>query len=390
MQRSWPTSSTSSVAILIVDDFGGEEGTNSLQQAFTIGKDFDSGVLDKQDANNQLLALDDQPGLHGPLVMNHLNQLIQSTGKFMEPMVSSDNVLWQLDGSQSYLLVQAVNVPGYDPDLVQSATAAAIDNLMSEGYERFVINMSFGAIPCSVAVDFDQSSFGEARLFEAYVDAERQVNGLSDLYQEPERETIQSILCENPVDERTANSCADNDTETLLNGYVNSELYCFLTTPVPGSNAIETLVSDMRANEDIAVEFVASSGNFSRPCPLYPARLADVISISSNNVNSSDLSGFTNLGEIVGPGSWFWLANSLDIYTLDTNDPMAPGPRSVRVGYAGTSFSSPYISLRVASRMSINLWDQNDHNAHAYAGQATPPLRYYCNLEFSLTAPVCP
>lgn len=391
------------VAIIVVDDFGDEGTMGDLSDDMQILDDLANGSLSIPDAFAQLENLQTTGGQHGPLVLNHLLQLVNSTDEFEFydiSVPSTDTIILQLVSTETLMLIKAVNVSSeYEPELIVDRTQEAIDTIVSEyGINHFVINMSFNLVPCVVVEDFENSDTDE---IEVYVDTifEQNEDVLEEAFPREDLLAKASEICASDDDEATVEFCEDieSDPEVLVDIYVNTELLCFITTPMLGGedDIISPFIEELLNSDDIEVEFVSAAGNFSRPCPFYPARLRDVISVSSLDILSTSqpmFSSFSNQGEDVAPGAWFWLTDFIEYYQSGfSEDPIGTSNFGVGIVYGGTSFATPHISLEVAYEMAFAEWSQDDHNRHTYAQNGSPPLRYYCDISFNMPSPVsCP
>ncbi|MBK8026795.1 MAG: S8/S53 family peptidase [Chloroflexi bacterium] len=87
---------------------------------------------------------------HGDLVFQHLEFVLNSRHKsVLSPSILPHAVKrWESAGGQSIWLA-AVDTNQYEIGAIVSNVIAAIRALQAEGVERFVINMSFGLVPCN-------------------------------------------------------------------------------------------------------------------------------------------------------------------------------------------------------------------------------------------------
>lgn len=304
-----------SVALLVVDDFG---GVFDLPSAL-----FGTDSVDLQ-------ALVDEGSLsHGALVLHQLRQLAAdalpgfSTFSGKNPRIDDDPYFKFHDSRGHYLMIQAVDVAGLDTDLVAQRIRDAVSFIGANGgigFKQLVVNMSFAVVPCAVVGDAAAvvGSTSAIPNFEAYVAALATANGIGRQYLDELGELVST-----PV------SVADEPLFTYLN--------CPLPVGTGASARCDGMGTGEYAKPTVtSMVHVAAAGNFGNDYALYPAAWSTVVSVGSLDVLSTGYgaarSTFSNAGTILAPGNAFTLA--------------AKDGRTI--AYAGTSFSAPVVSLFAA------------------------------------------
>jgi hypothetical protein len=276
--------------------------------------------------------LGDVPASHGWLVWEVFQQLYAQL-----PQIPADQItLRQVD---------VADEAGYRSDLILPAIQSAIEELVAQGFRRFVLNMSFVFIPCQDRdVNFDFADFMNARQSNPEHSLVEQLGGnpqyvrsiledarigyideteLASLEQETPRgsPSLQVRVGETDVSEipPTPSSTAPN-----FRGQDLSVLRLFNNARLQSDPLREFL----RSLRDIMVIPVASAGNFKQRQPFYPARWPEVISISANEGNDLRFWLHSNNGDVSVPGAWFLFDDG-----------------QYR---AGTSFAAPVVSVLIA------------------------------------------
>ena len=173
---------------------------------------------------------------------------------------------------------------------------------VSEGIERFVVNASFSIVPCSVLGDYRQSGIPS---YEEYIKELAKHNDLVEFEQD--------IL------ELTLEPLPNDPLELLFSAFSD------FTASVGAEN----------------ISIVASSGNYQLPYALSPARLDNVVAVSSADVRTGKLSGFSNDGQVKAFGAWFRLTDDTGRHGV--------GTRARAVVKAGTSFAAPAAAAALAA-----------------------------------------
>lgn len=306
---------TSSVVILVVDDYSGaQDGVwNHVQNLYSSGvslKDlianYSGNVLDAMNTHDssggsgwssqpndycvlandgqrmhslgmggdgsQLAQLETQGIYHGHLVSWHTQDIVNSVG--------------------INVAVQKVDIPGFNLNFVASAVSRAVEEALYN-YEHVVVNMSFAMVPCDTVVD--------VLAYEAAV--------ISD-----------------PSGAAAARAKIGDTIATAMSG-----------TSLPAGTWAQLIADGMFAQgSDQNVAFVASAGNYSMGFPLYPALFPDVIAVSAgaptgNPFFAQGMYGFSNSGEVMMPGVYYVNAGNLSKFET-----------------RGTTFASPALSSMLA------------------------------------------
>lgn len=250
---------------------------------------------------------------------------------------------WETEpGAPNIFLVQ-IDTGGYNTGIITQNIIEAIGALKGFPWEidRFVLNMSFGVLPCN-----------PDDLLSVYEDY---VLGYSDL------EDLNRLLCDLGAE------CIDlwlledgfPDEETLRNfllGLLNIQL-------LYGKS--ENYVVDMLSNDplvnflmdpwdaDTRVISVASAGNSSKDYPFVPALWHSVISVSAPPLQGGDSDlDYSNDGEIIMNGDFD--------------------------GIPGTSFAAPELSYLAALYLQRGQYQYTSQGAVTCSGKFTtsPPLTY--------------
>ena len=314
----WPDGSDSfhelqyDVAILVLDDFKGHEiagGVYKLgQDVFQLSNEaLPSDPLEERVDELELIVdslVEDGQLSHGALVLNHTLALVSSI-----PGVDIDEIgdtFVTFNRGDYKIRVQGVDTYDFNTEFIASELSTAVDDLNSEGFEHFAINMSFSIVPCSVLEDY-QNALGylDIQSFDKYIDALTNAN---------------------------CNGCDFNSLKQTI--------FRVATQPVDEDN-------DPLFNHDLVgsgqAVFSASAGNYGiqgLDYALAPAAWAHVISVSSEDVGLGTPSSFSNPAEIMIAGAWFNLTGAANF-----NEYFNEYPEISEVYYAGTSFAAPAISV---------------------------------------------
>ena len=327
------------VAILVVDDFSTSTGL-----AYEV-----PGDLLEPSASREVLtriALDELS--HGALVMHQIVQMLEDDTGWERTPTSNDwgpgFVVFEDDFGQR-LVVAGVDTGGFETDVIPERINNALNALLEISYaedtftiDRVAVNMSFAIVPCGVLDDYQAFVAGLPKSFEEYVEALGDANGLRGL----EEDLANLVL-------------------TPLAGE-NEPLFTYITDPYgcygegwggEGSYTWEGLVASppyyapcwWGEESNRYVNYFASSGNFGLDYPMFPAAWPSVVGVGSQNAtfpapedpelfnfDPPTKSLFSNRAEIMAPGALFELGSS----------------GSQALGYAGTSFSAPVVTLYAA------------------------------------------
>jgi hypothetical protein len=239
---------------------------------------------------------------------------------------------------QSEILIQDINVPGYDvPDMV-ARLRGEISALQATypALTQFVINMSFNLIPCTaevVAPNGNSFIFNFADFFEAYLVSVNELEGRSlslleyfagqlgyDYESEDDRFLVADLIVQLMV----------NQADDFLD-----PLYEFIAT-APGDYGVNIVPVNSAGNFG-ETEFVRNMQQ-----PFAPGIWENVISVSAlkgPSGSGTNLFDFSNPGEIGATGGW---------YPLGVNRYRDP------IYGAGTSFAAPAASLFTAVQLIDN------------------------------------
>ncbi len=265
---------------------------------------------------------------HGALVLHHLRQMVpqvlaasivdsgEGIGPNGEPrywyQVSDD-----FGYGPAYLYVQAINVGNNSTDVIPDQIKYAIEAYDDAGVYEFVVNMSFAVVPCSVLADYENARGLDS--FEDYVAALANVN---DIGTDSDSLGALDKLVSTPI---------DVDAAPLL---------AYLACPFPSLlNGVEVCDGSGPVTGDwgpfSSLTHVAASGNYGNQYALYPAASPYVVSVGSLEASGVGFAAadYSNVAEIAAPGGIF------ELY----------GAAGQSVGYAGTSFAAPVVSLFLAA-----------------------------------------
>lgn len=319
--RLQPGADNPTVVILVVDDFGPAGNDHYFWP--TIHATVES--LREHQENGTLP--------HGVLVAEHLAELLRRTGlghAFIgDAAPGPHRVFWWNQGApatpEPAFILQMLNTNGLDSSGIVSlmreqilhwnGQAAQVSGFHLEPVTRFVINMSFVLLPCAVTDDLAASGLGS---FEDYVAAVAVVNGADP------RQASEAV---------TAAPAVDPFAEFFDCPFGNPADPWGACYNEGGPASVEMLVP------------VASAGNFGLDFPLYPAAYPQVIAVGSFDVEAGSsfaqsAAAYSNGANVLAPGGLFFLTSS--------------NSSTRTVGYAGTSFAAPYVSVMMAHDLGRN------------------------------------
>lgn len=244
-----------SVVLLVADDFGSIE--HDGVGIYRLGPDVyrlsyrqylvDAAVMDVtypmwlEDRLDELVSTGQLS--HGALVLTYTLDLFQELGAVVVED-ADDRVVLSVGGAE--VVLQSVEVAGLTAQEVGAALEQVSDEYRSQGYERFVVNMSFTLEPCQSIREFrssDESSFD-----------------------------------------------------------------AFLAAAPPSIGPGDPLYDFVNADTRDTV-FVAAAGNFGGEVPRQPGRMPEVISVSAGLGVEGGLFEQSNSGEVMAPGVWVPLNN---------------------------------------------------------------------------------
>lgn len=289
---------------------------------FSAGLDLPAGLFE---ANADLDALAPDVS-HGALVVHHVLQLVPHLLRFGNPTggignsPDGDRYYWFQaapsygENPPSYFYIQTIDVGSETTDAIPDRIRDAIRHYDSKGVYDMVVNMSFAVVPCAVLNDYTNAQ--DLETFDDYLEALADVNGIGDGYL--------------------------GELDELVSTPVNLEsdpLLAYLACPFPSVlNGVSVCDGSGPVSGDwgpfSTLIHVAASGNYGNQYALFPAASPFVVSVGSLEHSATGYapSGYSNLAEIAAPGGIFVLASVGD----------------QTVGYAGTSFAAPAVSLFLA------------------------------------------
>lgn len=236
--------------------------------------------------------------------------------------------------------------------LLTTAIETRITALKLQGYNRFIINMSFGLIPCSdSASGFDFSLFSTERLarlldlapatlnqnftfdldgrtFEALSADEVIAENRPVVYQDY---GLLQYLAEEIVSEQPLLGSAGQ----LLKGLLGSPLL-LLDSDEPSMISLRLLLTTHQLQSSLGLGYyipVAASGNYADlvtpDAPLAPASLPEVVAVGATLGESGNKWQYSQAAHLLAPGAWY--------------------DYSTKSSYvAGTSFAAPMVSMIAA------------------------------------------
>lgn len=296
--------SADNVGIIILDQFSYEYKAGMRAYAYGLGSGIYELINAAQAGNNALKAKFSELRRrgqisHGALVFEHTQEVLEAlpgvTASWANRYSKTLKTYYH-DGKR--LVIRAVDVADLDTANIASSLETAMTSLRRSGIDKFSVNMSFSIVPC--ALSELAAKYGS---IEDYLDA-IEAGDNDNSFDADEFMNLMSWL--------TARS-----NDPLLRLFVNN------------------YGQGIWQREDIAL--IAAAGNFGGAFPLLPGLAQDVISVSSFNFPTYELSSFTNRGEVSAPGWVFRVDNS----TLGR-----------LISYAGTSFSSPAVAVYAALDLS--------------------------------------
>ncbi|HEX7039329.1 MAG TPA: S8 family serine peptidase [Trueperaceae bacterium] len=286
------------VMLVVLDDFG---GVYDLPFALT---DRDLAAL--SDEALAALAADGRIS-HGAIVLHEVVALL--TAALGDGVAGTEASLggapyveFSSYGEGPRVRVQAVDARSAAGDIDTDEAARALEDALTTarglGFQRVVVNMSFGVVPCGVLEDFARS---EEVTFDEYVAALLGLNGVSGATADELAEELHL-----PVE------------------LASDPFFAALACPPTGGATCGTGLD--------SVVFVAASGNYGQGFPLFPAALAGVVSVGSQGVDGGALvataSDFSNAAAVLAPG---------DLVVVRTQGRLG-------LALAGTSFAAPVVA----------------------------------------------
>ncbi len=321
------------VTLLVADEFG---GVFSLPVGlFGLGEESVAKV-------DQMRSRHELP--HGALVMNHLHALIQGTGLFDQPQelgTQSEQTLaeaatytWTNKATHATLTVAPVDLGDMTEEPITTGDIAnAIDQAIQGTEGRVVVNMSWNVLPCATVDEF-RSNITAYDTFEKYVLA----------------------LAEAAVGQGDDALALVDDLIWLLSTAGGQP-----DSPDTINDPLFGLLRRVAGKEEGVL--VASAGNFRLDFPLLPAALSSVIGVGASS-DGLPPPVFANRGDVRATAAWYMLTGALGEARVYGEG---------EVGYAGTSYAAPVVSLYAALALG------NSTDDHCLVG--TRPLLWTQRLQ---------
>lgn len=321
------------VTLLVADEFG---GVFSLPVGLFGAGEESVAKVDQLRTAHELS--------HGALVVNHLNALIQGTGLFDQPQeqetqseqtpAEAATYTWTNKATHATLTLAPIDLGDMTKEPITTGDIAiAIDRAIRGAEAPVVVNMSWNVLPCATVEDF-QSHITTYDTFEKYVLA----------------------LAEAAVGQGDDALALVDDLIRLLSTAGGPP-----DSPDTLHDPLFDLLSGVADNREGVL--VASAGNFRLDFPLLPAAKSSVIAVGASN-DGLPPPVFANRGDVRATAAWYTLTDVL-------------GEAGVygegEVGYAGTSYAAPVVSLYVALALG------NSTDDHCLVG--TTPLRWTEHLQ---------
>ena len=340
-------------AILVVDDFSTPTG-----RAYEVPPGLLAPSASREDLTR--MALDELS--HGALVMHQIVKMLEDDADWDRTSVDEMGndwgpgfVVFRNDFGQR-LVVAGVDTGGFETDIIPERIHNALNALLqisnaedSSSIDRVAINMSFAIVPCGVLDDYQAFVEGLPQTFEEYVAALGDANGLRGLEEDLANLVLTPLAGEDePLFTYISDPYGCHGEGWGGEGWGGEGSYYYtwegLVTSPPGDLPCWW---DSYQGQGRYVNYFASSGNFGLDYPMFPAAWPSVVGVGSQNAtfpapedpelfnfDPPTKSLFSNRAEILAPGALLELGRSED--------------GSQALGYAGTSFSAPVVTLYAA------------------------------------------
>jgi hypothetical protein len=284
---------------------------------------------------------------HGEMVFGKLQELITADyGAPSRPIADAQSVnadmrmvgLWTAE--KSTLVLVGVDTQGFETSTLAGRIEGAMTAAGAEwGANQFVLNMSFGLIPC----DYEELTADQYRdLISAELTQEDpKLDPLQEFLGELDR-----VLEEDLIDQETADSILIGKARVTFYYRQGPELV-FQETTQGGDDALFNLVQNPPGGRENVIS-VAAAGNSDLPYPFAPAMWPGVLAVGAEPAYAND-------SEVL----------MFDQFTL----PLPP-PTSITVD--GTSFSAPEMSFQMA----VRLLRGGTGDCSGAARATNPPLSY--------------
>lgn len=289
---------------------------------------------------------------HGEMVFGKLRELINAAyGLPFQEIADAQPVnpdlravsLWQADNRT--LVLAGVDTQGFDTSPLAGRIEGAMKTVENEwGASQFVLNMSFGLIPC----DFEELSADEYReLIKSAIN--ESVNSPPDPDPNPLLplqeliDGLDRILESGYIDREAADSILIGKARLTLY-YLQGPEIVFEQTTQGGGDALFNFIQEPPYGRENVIS-VAAAGNSNLAYPFAPAMWPGVLAVGAEPPYAND-------SEVV----------MFDQYTL-------PG---AAITVDGTSFSAPEMSFQMA----VRLLRGGTGDCAGAAGPTNPPLSY--------------
>jgi hypothetical protein len=285
-------------------------------------------VIDDFSSDEPIEAADWSTASHGWLVLNVFERMIAA----LPPE------------SAALLQIETLDMAGdieFRSDLLATALEARVDELVSQGISRFVVNMSFVFVACEDG-NFSHAAWREARESNPNLSLVEATGG--------DAAYVQQVLSDRRIsrmDERGFDM--DNRQQGQGNPPArNEQKLAFLRLFENIHMNQDPLRQYFMESHDYTLIPIAAAGNFKWKRPFYPAQWPEVLGVSATNGTGTELWSLSNNGEVSAAGAYFLFDD--EIYR------------------AGTSFAAPVVSLVQALDLS------NDSPSCSLANNGRPEM----------------
>ncbi|MCU0496677.1 MAG: S8/S53 family peptidase [Anaerolineae bacterium] len=309
-------------AILIVDDFADNLLDVDLQLGSLPG-DWEAQIAEYYTGppppTDQLPIL-----THGDMVFEVVNDLYETLND--DPNNTALNDLYdniQID------FVDISTAGSYELGLLLPALTAKINTLQSQGFTAFVINMSFGLLPCTMPAQNGFPAFDFRDFLEARNSANKWVFDVDGRIDQQER-VIRPVVYRAYGLLDYFNDVLGFDDDDGLAYLAHLYSYDFENDPTLRDFAqqLQNYLNDSASGQRFYLP-IAASGNFAdiySHAPLYPAALPQVIAVGATLGMETAEWRYSQPAHLLTPGAWY------NMYRADSF-------------VAGTSFAAPYASM---------------------------------------------
>jgi hypothetical protein len=289
-------------------DLDGADLMSNLQYAQAGSNTVAIIIVDDFSSDAPVEAADWASASHGWLVLNVFERMIDAL-----PAESA-----------ALLQIETLDMAGdieFRSDLLATALEAKVDELVSQGVSRFVVNMSFVFIACQDG-DFSHAAWREQRQNNPNLSLIEATSG--------DAAYVQQVLSDRRIsrmDERGFDM--DNRQQGQGNPPARDEQkLAFLRLFENIHMNQDPLRQYFMETHDYTLIPIAAAGNFKWKRPFYPAQWPEVLAVSATNGTGTELWPLSNNGEVSAAGAYFLFDD--EVYR------------------AGTSFAAPVVSLMQA------------------------------------------